>query len=591
MTMILLALLASPWLPAADWQQRVHYTIEARLDESREVLVGAATLVYRNNSPEILDRLYFHLHLNAFRPNSKWAEVERRQNLDFQALLDPDYGYERLAAVRVGGQELQPTYPGAPDSVVVMVALPDPVLSGESVTVELEWEARSSTLCRRQCRRGRSYDFAQWYPRVAPYDAGGWAQHTLYPQGEFYGEYGTYDVTLDLPVDQIVGATGVPIEGDPGWTPAAGSPRSVPAYEREWYEERLEPASPGTLAGEPAAGRKRVRFYAEDVHHFAWSTSPDYIYEGVLHEVEPGRDVAIHVLYRPGDEGDWGSGTATERTAAALDFLGDLFGPYPYPQLTNLHRLEGGGTEFPMVIMDGDAGAGLIMHETAHQYAHGILGNNEWKEAWLDEGMASFLGSWAFEEANPGSWTSLREGLAPAEQSLGDQPIATVSEDFPDFQTYGYMAYTRPQFIYYMLREHLGEATFREVLRTYYDRFRFRHVTAEDLMEVTEEVSGESLGWFFETWWYTTATLDYGLGEIALEEQSDGTWKTTVEVLRRGEAWMPVTLQVGDQFVKLDSRDARQVVEVESDSRPAAIKLDPDRVLLDSDPTNDERAP
>ena len=165
------------------WQQEANYTIEASLDDTSGVLSGAGALVYRNRSPDALDRVEFHLHLNAFRPNSVWARAEQRAQYDFQELSDPDFAYERLTAMRLAGVELEAEYPFAPDSTVVRFLLPNELASGEEATFSFEWEARLSTLCRRQCRAGRSHDFAQWYPRIAPYDHEGWQGHPLYPQG------------------------------------------------------------------------------------------------------------------------------------------------------------------------------------------------------------------------------------------------------------------------------------------------------------------------------------------------------------------------------------------------------------------------
>jgi hypothetical protein len=565
------------------WQQHAHYTIEAVLDETTESLHGAATLRYTNASPDDLDRLFFHLHLNAFRPNSVWARNERRRQLDFQNSSEPDFGYERLRTVRVGDAVVEPLYPLAPDSTVVELPLAEDVKSGQSIELYLEWEARPSVLCRRQCRRGRSFDFAQWYPRIAVYDRDGWQPHPLYPQGEFYGEFGTYDVTLDVAADQVIGATGAPVSGDPGWRPAPGSPLREPAYQRDWYGSIDTGDSPGLLDDMPTAGRKRVRFVADSVHHFAWSTSPDYIYEGGRHG-----DVAIHVLYRPGDEA-WADGTAVQRTMKALGWLEGVFGPYPYPQLTNLHRLEGGGTEFPMVVMNGGASQGLIAHESAHQYVHGILANNEWKEAWLDEGMASFLDSWFAEEASPDLWHDARRRAAAVEARGPERPVSSLAEEFSSFNWYSYLAYSRPAFILYMLRSYLGDETFRAVMHRYFERHRMQHVREEDLRTAVSEVSGQNLDWFFDQWFHTTATLDYAVGQVTSGQRSDGRWVTTVQVVRSGDAWMPVTLQVGDVRQTLEAREPIQVVEVITDQSPAFVHLDPDGVLLDSDPSNDRR--
>ncbi len=581
-----------------DWQQEVRYDIEARLDEAADHLRGRARVTYTNRSPETLDRLYFHQHLNAFRPNSIWARTERRPQYDFQALRDPDYGYERLLAARrlpagaggsdIVGRDLRPAYPLAPDSTVVELPLPVPLRPGDVVTLELDWEARPSTLCRRQCRSGRHYDFAQWYPRIAPYDREGWAEHPLYPQGEFYGEFATYDVVLDVEEDQVIGATGVPVAGDPGWADPDAR------LQRDWYDPP-DPPRLGLLRRTPEPGRKRVRFYAEDVHHFAWSADPEYAYEGG--EVTPSGDrerpIAVHVLYRPGDEESWGGGRAVERTVRALEFLEGVFGPYPWPQLTNLHRLEGGGTEFPMVIMDGSASEGLIVHETAHQWVHGIFANNEWKEAWLDEGFASFLTTLAFEDERPDAWRRARASNAGNERRGLSHPIATISEEFPDFATYGYMAYDRSEFVFYMLRRLVGDETFRGILREYYARHALRHVTEGDFRSTVADVSGMDLDWFFEQWLHSTATLDWRIDEVTVEETPEG-WTTRVRVVRDGDAYMPVRLALlkdGEtlSLESVTSRAREQTVELTSAERPTAVVLDPGGWLLDSNPDNDGR--
>jgi Peptidase family M1 domain len=251
-----------------------------------------------------------------------------------------------------------------------------------------------------------------------------------------------------------------------------------------------------------------------------------------------------------------------------------------------VHRLEGGGTEFPMMIMDGGASAGLIMHETSHQYAHGIFGNNEWKEAWLDEGFASFLASWQHEPEAPDEWRQTRDRMARTEAAGFTAPISTVSEDFDSFDLYNYMAYGRGSFFFRMLRGLLGEETFRETMRAYYERWALRHVTEESLRTTAEAVSGEDLRWFFDQWLHTTRTLDYAIGEVEQEETPEG-WRTRIEVVRTGDAWMPVTIRIGDQDWRLSGRGRSQRVDVVTESRPAEAMLDPDGWILDTNPEND----
>jgi len=610
-----------------DWQQHVAYVTEGVLDEEAEVLRAAQVVRYTNASPDTLRALYFHLYLNAFRPHSVWAREEQRERLPFDELEEPDYGFERLRSVRLvdgpgagepsapapaeAGTVLEPAYPHAPDSTVVRLELPQPLPPGEELALRMRWDARPATLCRRQCRRGRSWDFAQWYPRVAVYDQHGWNDHPLHPQGEFYGEFGSYDVTLELAEDQVIGATGVPVRGDPGWEPVSTSPVREPLLHRDWYGESPERSrDPGLLDAEPAEGRRRVRFRAERVHHFAWSVSPDYRYEGTVFERGDLPDVAVHVLFRPGDS-TWDEGVAAERTVRALSWLQTVFRPYPYPQLTNLHRIEGGGTEFPMMIMDGSASEGLIVHEVTHQYAHGILANNEWRQAWLDEGLTSFLDTWYAEEhGSPDVWRRFMEATGVEERVLSDPrfrarppaalrgftvegdtlaaplPVDTRSERFPNYAWYGYLSYTKPQAVFYMLREMLGKETTRRVLRAYYDRHAFGHVTGAALQAVAEEVSGRDLDWFFDQWIRDTAVLDWSLADVDVERDGDG-WRTRVTVRREGEAWMPVTLAVGGDRVRIDGREREIVVEVATEERPETVELDPDREVLDVDRSND----
>ncbi|MGH7617873.1 MAG: hypothetical protein ACREPM_11640, partial [Gemmatimonadaceae bacterium] len=258
------------------WQQHVQYTIVATLDESRANLHSRGTLVYVNNSPDTLREMFFHQYLNAFRPNSKWSAVDAHENrVRFQYLPDTAIGYERFTrAPTVNGTAVVVDYPGAPDSTVAHFKLPAPLAPHDSIRIALEWDARPSTVTRRQGRRGRTYDFAQWFPKVAVYDRGGWEPNPFVPAGELYGEYGTYDVTMVVRSDQVLASTGVPVSGDPGWArvSVSGPPRLAAAA----YPRTPPPPSDVSIP----EGYRAVRFVANNVHHFAWSASPDYRYEG-----------------------------------------------------------------------------------------------------------------------------------------------------------------------------------------------------------------------------------------------------------------------------------------------------------------------
>ena len=562
---LLLVVAQGPADTAGYWQQRVAYRITASLDEPSGVLTGRARITYVNRSPDTLRDFYVHQYLNAFRPGSRWAAVDSAEGRErFQHMKDPDYAFERITAARVmgGGSDLKPDYPFAPDSTVAHWTLPRTLAPGDSLVAEIEWQARPSTLPRRQGRRGRRFDFAQWYPKVVVYDRYGWEAHPLYPAGEFYGEFATYDVTLDLAADQVIGATGVPLEGDPGW--GAGA-----TYQRDWY-----PNAPRTThtCGAVAAGRKCVRFYAENVHHFAFSLNPEYVYE-------EGRygGVVVHVLYLPQDRATWGGGIAVRNTEMALAWLDTLYGRFAWPQLTNVHRIEGGGTEFPMMVMDGNAGLGLILHEVGHNYTMGVLANNEWREGFLDEGFTSFQTSWFFEAHGAGSaYPGLEADVLFMDLDRWSEPVSMVSERYRDFPTYNSMIYSKAQLFYEQLRYVVGDDAMRRILRLYYARWQLKHVDEAKFRAVCEEVSGQDLGWLFGQWLHGTVLIDYRLDKVKRSRLPDGRWHTVVTIRRIGDGWMP--LEVADKdtiYARSTGQPETERVEFTSARRPGRLRLDP----------------
>ena len=603
----------------AYWQQRVAYTIVARLDETAQKVSATGTMRYVNNSPDTLRELYVHQHLNAFRPRSKWSDADDREGrVRFQKLRDPDYGYERFTApVRVNAAVAAVTYPGAPDSTVARIALPAPLAPGDSVEVSFAWDARTSIPPRRQGRRGRHWDLAQWYPRIAPYDRGGWQFNALQPAGEFYGEFGSYDVTLVVREDQVIGATGVPVSGDPGWERARRSGvvhRASSAY---------GPVPPGPDVVVPA-GHKAVRFVARDVHHFAWSVSPNYRYEGAVYArtPPPGRvrawdSVAIHVLYQPGDDTTWGGGRVVQRTANSLAWLESIFGRYAYPQMTVLHRVEGGGTEFPMMQMNGSPSQGLNLHEGGHVWVHGILANNEWRSGWLDEGFTSYQTDWAQnltpqERVRAGAvdrfvkptgyrarsismavprFDAIGLGQALTDFEGDAEPIGTVAHEFRDFGTYNQMIYTRAQVMYGQLRDALGDTAWNAFLDDYYQRWALKHVDERAMRGSAERVSGRQLDWFFEQWVHRTGVMDYALGDVR-QSRNGPRWVTEATVERKGEYAHPVAVGVRTSAgwttarVTVPGAD-KQVVRIETDGEPLEVRLDPHHFSWDWDRRND----
>lgn len=580
---------AAPSPQSAYWQQDVRYEIHASLDESAGMLSGTEHLTYRNNSPDTLATISFHLHLNAFRPGSRWADadsLERRRR--YNDMKDPDYAFNHLRNVRVDGTPVQAVWPLAPDSTIVRFVLPRPLPPGGTLAVDLEFDARPSTLPRRQGRRGRAFDFAQWYPKVVVYDRFGWEEQPLYPGGEFYGEFGTYLVDLDVPEDQVVGATGVPICGDPGWERANQVPDRPIQYRRDYYPgaPKYEAAGSDCVEGgrhgsSLAPGRKRVVWYAENVHHFAISMNPQYRYEG-----SAWGKVAIHVLYQPGDTATWGRGIATSRTAKALQWLDGFFGEFAWPQITNVHRIEGGGTEFPMMIHDGSASQGLIVHELGHNYVMGMLANNEWKEGWLDEGFTSFQTTLFFESQQRGvdGFANLEPFITGLDLDGRSEPTSLVSQYYRDFNTYNTTIYARGELFFHQLRYIVGDEALRRIMRTYFDRWKLKHVSEEAFKQVAEEVSGMDLSTYFGQGLHSVELYDYAVGRVAVKAgdrgpAAGGAWESRVEVLRKAEGIMPVEVWVFAEhdtaMVRTDGMARSEWVTIITTSKPREILVDP----------------
>jgi hypothetical protein len=599
------------------WQQHVHYRIVARLDEAATRLHSRGELVYVNNSPDTLHEMYFHQYLNAFRPGSKWSAVDEREGrVRFQNLKDPDYGYERFTTPpTVDGAPVFIDYPGAPDSTVVHFRLPRPLAPRDSVHVAFEWDARPSTVPRRQARRGRTWDFAQWYPKVAVYDRSGWEPNAFQPSGELYGEYGTYDVTMVVADDQVVVATGVPVAGDPGWERVKKAGELRLARDAYGSDTTIPPNV------EVPSGSRAVRFLAENVHHFAWSASPDYRYEGGLlvrqlphSHYKTWDTVSVHVLYKAGDDTTWGGGRALSRTLQALQWLESIWGPYAYPAFSNVHRIDGGGTEFPMMIMNGGASLGLILHEAGHNFTYGILGNNEWRSGWMDEGLTSYQTSWA-QKLTPQERATqvlppprIPEGYRynaatiPPSQSANldlialelegrSEPIGTNAGDFTDFGIYNVMIYSRAELMYSHLRDALSDSTFRSFFHDYYDRWALKHVDEPAMRTSAERRYGHDLGWFFNEWVYQTGALDYALGDVRSTQRPDGQWSTKADIVRRGEYRhaMPVGARVGSNWtiVHGDPLQDHQSIEIVTPTKPEEVRIDPLHFTWDWDRRND----
>ena len=597
----ILLLLLSISLNAEDvyWQQWVHYGMEVSLDTAEHSLSGTSNITYVNKSPDSLHRIYMHLYPNAFQVGSvKYREYKRGH---YSGGISED----KPSFIRIDRFDIQNGDTTVPievkiDDTILEAELPSPLSPGDTLTFELDWVHQVREHNNRAGYKDDQYDFAQWYPKMVVYDKHGWQNIPFHAIGEFYGEFGTYDVKIDVPGGYIVGASGVVTDGDPGWS-AVAVDTSIELD--EWLESREESTT-------DSAVRRLVTFHAEQVHDFAWITSPNFLYES-----GEWNGIDIHVLYDSEKGRDW-TKEVVKRGERVLEWLTTKFGEYPYPQVTITHAMIGGGMEYPMLVMNGSSSEGLIAHEIGHIWFYGILGNNEHEEAWLDEGFTTFQTGWYMMNQYPpdghgGSGNDLfgkmmflqklltSNSLVESAQwdvarfvtSGYNTPIAGSSRKSPGYSVYGYNAYSKPAMMLYNLRGYLGEERFLSAMQSYYDQWKLKHPDEERFRTAMREATGEDLDWFFDQWLHEAGYADYALTGWKSKRLASGEYEVTASILNKGTMAYPLDVEVelanGESyrpkrwtnFTNRWKDDYTFTVPV----RPKRITLDPDDWILDVD--------
>ncbi len=589
------------------WQQFVHYSFKVRLDVTDHSLIGEGAIRYYNNSPDTLDRVYFHLYPNAFKNENSTLMREARKFLKNYRVNSYNNGYIDILEFRLSrpGAEVSPA--DAPiaayrvDDTILEARLPQPLLPGDSLQIYIRFYEKISAITRRGGWRGKQFDLTQWYPKLVVYDEKGWHPDQYHDQGEFYGEFGTFDVEITLPYNYIVGATGVPVKGDPGWEWVKVDTSLSEEEWRQAYSQQMEQIKQRALESK----ERTVVFHAENVHDFAWLASPNFLYErGEWHSIP------IHVLYDKRVRKSWSKKVA-RRGERVLKWLSERFGMYPYPQLTIAHGLLGGGMEYPMIVMNSGPNEGLICHEVGHIYFYGILANNELDEAWLDEGFTTFQERWyrqshygeagypsrRHEETKLVRWlkpkTSLRERrivqLIDYTTSGYNEPLSLPAHIYKG--GYRINAYTKGSTFYEMLKYVVGDSLWDLIAHEYFDRWKFKHVNEQRFKQVCEDVSGMDLDWFFDQWLHKTVNVDYKLAGVKKVRLSDSLWKTKVKIARKDDGIMPVEVLLittnGDSVRKRwDGKDKQGVLEFTTKEKPGKVLLDPDDMILDKNRLN-----
>ncbi len=521
------------------WQQRVSYEMDIDFDASAHQYTGTQALTYYNNSPDTLNKVFYHLYFNAFQPGSQMdtrnltlPDADDRVSDRISQLQPDEIGYIKVNSLNRAGGTLSYEEVGT----ILEVTLDEPILPGDSAVFTMAWDAQVPLQIRRSGRdngEGVEYSMAQWYPKLAEYDYQGWHANP-YIGREFYGVWGDYDVTINIDSRYVIGGTGYlqnPEEIGYGYAP--------------------DPASrPATLS---------YHFVAPNVHDFMWAADPDYTHDALAR----ADGTTLNFYYQPGDQ----TTESWEKLPAIMDavfaYTNAHYGQYPYDQYSFIQGGDG-GMEYPMgTLITGQRNfeslVGVSVHELMHTWYQMLMGTNESLYAWMDEGFTS----WASSEI----MNHLRaEGLMPGEptdnphertyaslrgfrQSGLQEPLSVHSDHFATNSAYSVAAYVNGSIFLEQLRYVIGEEAFDCTLHRYYTDWHFKHPNPNDFIRVAEKCSGLELDWYREYWVNGTNYADYAVGGV---EDVDSSGTTRIDLERVGRMPMPqeVTVTLRDGSMK-----------------------------------------
>jgi hypothetical protein len=518
------------------WQQRVRYSIQASLDPATRRINGTERIVYHNRSPNALSQVVFNLYQNLFTEEF----TGRNSPLNTGGVTLTKFVYNGTAVgpltqqqYEANQRENRPSVGYLTTATISRVRLPSPIAPGDSAVFDIEWNFRvpPSNAPRtgfEDALGGRVLQVAQWYPQIAVYDDVVGIDVTPYrEQGEFYLEYGDFDVALTLPAGWTVGATGELVNADEILRPEVRQ-RLASATSSDETVTILPSTEFGTTGATTNGENGSVtwRFAARDVRDFAWATSNRYQWDARRAQVG-GRTVMVHSLFRPGAP-NWNEAAAFGEHAIEYHSRGVV--PYAYPQIT---ISEGPiyGMEYPMVNFIGRPPGRLelyqvITHEVAHEWFPMMVGQDEAAFAWMDEGFATYLESQAvadlFRDFDP--WEEPRTTYLGIAGDKGEVPLMRHI-DLVFGEPWGVSAYYKPGTLLRSLQRVLGDSVMSQAMRTYTNEWMFKHPYPWDFFNTMERVSGRDLDWFFYPFWYRTVTFDQTIGGVT---QTTGGVQVTV---------------------------------------------------------------
>jgi len=514
------------------WQQHVDYTMEVDMNVDNFQYTGTQKLVYTNNSPETLNRVYYHLYFNAFQPGSEMdmrlqniADPDGRMTTKdkksrIASLTETEIGYLHTTSLKQDGVLVKYNEEGT----VLVVELAKPVLPGGNTTFDMEFKGQVPVQIRRSGRNnkdGVALSMSQWYPKLAEYDFEGW-HADAYIAREFHGVWGDFDLKLTIDKSYTVGGTGY-----------LQNPQEIGhGYEKEGSKIKKQRGKTLTW-----------HFKAPMVHDFMWAADPEYVHDTLQMENGP----TLHFLYKndPKFADTW---TRVQLlTAKAMEFFNKNIGEYPYKQYSVIQGGDG-GMEYAMstLITGGDKPGsviGTMIHELAHSWFQQVLATNEAKHEWMDEGFTSFVSSLCSNEIREQNRENPFEGSYKGYYYLvnsgKEQPQTTHADRYNENTPYGIAAYSKGAIFLSQLGYVIGQDKLMETIQKYYTDFKFKHPVPNDIKRTAEKVSGMELDWYLTDWTQTTNTIDYSIETVAAEGE-----KTKISLKRNGLMPMPIDVLV-----------------------------------------------
>lgn len=496
--------------PSTYWQQQVNYKIDVTLNEADHTLDGFVKMDYINNSPDTLHFIWIHLWANAYK-NDKTAftdQVLENGSTKFYFSNNEDRGYINRLDFRVNGSTAK-TEDDKRHQEIIKLILPGPIAPGASLKIETPFHVKLPKIFSRSGHTDNSYQIAQWFPKPAVYDRKGWHPMPYLDQGEFYSDFGNYEVQITVPEDYVVAATGeLETDKEKQWLKNRKTVIAKP-------KKRSLPTKKKTAQGvvkTSTVKNKTLVFKQNNVHDFAWFADQEFSIKKDTLKLPSGRVIDVFAYYYSYNEETWSNSIAMIKRAILTK--SKWLGEYPFNIVSVVDGGNGGGMEYPTITVLDDGGSEkmldfVINHEVGHNWFQGILASNERTHPWMDEGMNTYYDNrYSLQQYGntnldiiPSKSKFINNRLPDdIQQTLlqtiigikKDQPIETGSEKF-NILNYNMIGYTKTGTWMKVLENELGRSLFDSCMQEYYRRWQFKHPYPEDFKKVVEEVSGRNL--------------------------------------------------------------------------------------------------